>query len=670
MDGFVPWPAEFVRKYIEKGYWAGLPLGDHLDRWVVEHADRPAILWEGREISFRQMGINVDRLAYHLSQIGLQTYDRVIVQMLNTPELIYLVYACYKLGAIPICSLPLHRWTEISFFADKTKARAHVIPGEKVMGFDFGDFADKVQDEYPNVEIIITADAAFRPNMVGIKELIARDVDEAEIRAELAKHKPDPMKPAIFQLSGGTTGVPKIVPRTHNDYAYNARCNAEAQGIRAGDRLLGSVPMMHNAGLICGVMPTHLTGAAFAPCAPKTQAILECIDRNQTNIIAMVPVFLHELLAVPGEELARYDLACVETLAWGGNPVAQEIQMKFRETFHCKSIQVYGMAEGLICWTRPDDPLDVQINTQGRPVSEADEVIAADVNTGLEVPVGGIGECWTRGPYTIRGYFDAEEHNAVVFTEDGYYKTGDLIRKDAYGNITFAGRIKDCISRGAEKVNAEEVEAHIVEFPKVDQAAVVGMPDEVYGERVCAFVVPLPDQKFALEELNEFLLNVRQVARFKTPERLEFIDELPISAVGKLEKKTLRKKIMEIIRAEGGYTGESDGGAPRVKTARQAFDAMRRVFSPEAAQGVTEVFQFHITGAETPDWFISIKDRACLVGEGNNADPTVTLTMTETDFLELRNGEVDGRTLLMGGRIKADGNIMAAALMLSLFPVK
>jgi len=202
-------------------------------------------------------------------------------------------------------------------------------------------------------------------------------------------------------------------------------------------------------------------------------------------------------------------------------------------------------------YTRMSDPLEIKLRTQGRPVSEADEVRAVDVNTGDDVPVGEIGECWTRGPYTVRGYYKAKERNLEAFTPDGFYKTGDLIRKDLNGNVTIVGRVKDCISRGAEKINAEEVETHVEQFPKVKAVAVVAMPDKVMGERACAFVVPQPGETFSLEDLCTFLLKDRKIAKFKLPERLEFVEELPVTKVGKYEKKSLREKIVEMLKAEG-----------------------------------------------------------------------------------------------------------------------
>lgn len=669
MDGCVPWPEEFVRTYKDNGYWEDKTLAEHLDEWVTKYGDRPAIIHDGEEISYRLMDEYATRLAYGLAKLGLTTYDRIVVQFFNTPELVYLFYACLKIGVIPICALPLHRKTEIGFFVEITQARALVVPGGIHNGFDYEEFATQIQSEHPELKYVLTAGPPRLSGLIDIHELIYREINLTEAGNFLAGYRPDPMEPALFQLSGGTTGVPKLIPRTHNDYAYNAKCCAEAcfEGPQSeAPRCLLAIPMLHNAPLVCGILPAHYIGGAIIPTAPKTEAILKGISENKPNILTVVPVFIHYLLDVPPEELEKYDLSSIRRLMWGGNPVNPKTQLKFRDVFHCDSDQVYGMSEGLICWTRPADSLEVKIGTQGRPVSEGDEVKVVDINTGELLPDGHSGECWTRGPYTIRGYYKAEDHNHRAFTPDGFYKTGDLVMKDRNGNIVVLGRVKDCISRGAEKINAEEVEAHINQHPKVNASAVVGMPDEVYGERVCAFVVPLSRQTLSLDELSAFLINERNIASFKVPERLELIGELPVSAVGKFEKKTLRERIMKILREEGTLAGPA-ADTIEFENIGDVFNQMPVLFNPDEAGGLREIYQFHITGEQAADWSVEVHDHTCRVSPGKHPSPTVTITVSDDNWLDMVNGRTDGPTLLMNGQLKAEGNILAAALIKKLF---
>ena len=669
LEGCVPWPDEFVQKYKNAGYWEDKTLAEHLAEWTLKYGDRPAIVYNGQDVSYKTMDLLAERLAVGMTRIGLKTYDRVIIQLFNKPELVYVFYACMKIGVIPICALPLHRNTEIGFFADCTEARAMIIPAGVFNGFDYEEFAIRVRDEHPSLEYILTDGAPGLEGLADIHEYFDLDMWPDETKKILAPYRPDPMEPALMQLSGGTTGAPKLIPRTHNDYAYNALSCAKAcfDGASVENpRCLIAVPMLHNAPLVCGILPTHLMGGAVIPTAPKTEAILQSISLNKPDILSLVPVFIHYLLEVPPDELKKYDLSSVRKLMWGGNPVNPKTQIRFRETFNCDSDQVYGMAEGLICWTRPLDSHKVKIHTQGRPVSESDEVRVVDVNTGDDLPAGASGECLTRGPYTIRGYYKADDHNRRAFTADGFYRTGDLVMKDLRGNIVVLGRVKDCISRGAEKINAEEVEGHMNLFPGVAVSALVGMPDEVYGERACAFVVPRPGRTFTLDELASFLINDRKIAGFKVPERLEFIDELPVSAVGKFEKKTLKNRIIRILTAEGKITG-SGPGAVEFRSVEEVFDKMPDLFRPDRAEGVDETFQFDITGLEQSAWSVEVKEKNCKVGKGPHSHPTVTITMSAENWLDLVNGKADGQTLMMNGQIKAEGNILAAVLIKKLF---
>lgn len=217
---------------------------------------------------------------------------------------------------------------------------------------------------------------------------------------------------------------------------------------------------------------------------------------------------------------------------------------------HVGLSQVFGMAEGLINLTHPDDPMKVIRETQGCPASPGDEIRIVD-DDGNEVEVGEIGELITRGPYTIRGYYKAQEHNHTAFTADGFYRTGDMVRMHPSGNLVVEGRKKDMINRGGEKISAEEVENLILSHDHVLMAAVVAMPDPVMGEKSCAFIIPRPGQSITLEQLCEFLLH-KKIAKFKLPERLEVVASFPLTSVGKVSKKDLRQRIAQQLKSEQG----------------------------------------------------------------------------------------------------------------------
>jgi len=535
MEGCVPYPDEFVKVYKEKGYWEDITIGEHFDRWVEQYADRIAIAYHGQEVTFRRMDEYVTRIAYHMAKMGIKTYDRVIFQLFNGPEVVYLFYACMKIGAIPICSLATHRWAEISFFAKKAEARAHIIPAGTVLDFDYEEFAEELREEVPSLEFVLTVGKPERPNMVSVNELMNSDIDLIAAKEALAPYRPDPMEPAVFQLSGGTTGVPKIIPRRHNEYYYNAKCNASAQGIDENDRFITLQPMMHNSPLSFQILPTHFMGGAVVPAAPKPDAFIRAITEDKATMCLYAGPFAEIIDAAKSKNI---DLGSLRKLWVMMTPPDKAIEI--RKTLQIESIQLFGMAEGFGTSTRLSDSLETKLHTLGRPLSEADEVRIVAPGTEDDLPVGEIGEMICRGPYTIRGYYKAEERNKEAFTSDGFYRSGDLCKLDAQGNMTWCGRIKDCIDRGGEKVSAEEVEGHVLSFSKVKGVAVVAMPDKRLGERICAFVIPKPGETFTLEELRDFLLNERKIAKFKAPERLEFADGFPLTHVGKLDKKTLR----------------------------------------------------------------------------------------------------------------------------------
>lgn len=547
MKGCVPWPDEFVELYKKKGHWEDKTLGEHFDQWVLKYGDNIALIHNNKEITYRQMGVYVTRLAYQLTQIGINTYDRVMFQLFNGPEVVYLFYACTKIGAIPICSLATHRWAEISQFCKQAEPRCHAIPAGTVMDFDYEEFAEEIRAEAPSLEFVLTAGKPARPNMVSINDLIEIDIDLDKAQAVLENYRPDPMEPALFQLSGGTTGVPKIIPRTHNDYQYNAKVCAARFDYDQDTRLVVPAPLTHNAPLAFMTLPTHLSGGTVVITAPKPEEIIAAVMANGVNYLPLGAAFVKPILSIPKEEFKKI-FGGIKT-AWLSSIRPEDVAQVIEATdWEC--YQLFGMAEGFGAITLKGDRLEVQINTQGRPLSEDDEVKIISVATGKELAPGEIGEMICRGPYTIRGYYKAEDRNKDAFTPDGFYRSGDLCKLDEEGNLTWCGRIKDCIDRGGEKVNAEEIENHIVKFPKVNQVAVVAMPDEKFGEKICAYVIPQNGESFSLEELREYLIKDRKIAKFKAPERLEFIDAFPVTKVGKLDKKALREKIAETLKEE------------------------------------------------------------------------------------------------------------------------
>jgi 2,3-dihydroxybenzoate-AMP ligase len=549
LKGFVPYPESFIRKYKEKGYWIDRTIGEEFDEFVRKHADRVALAHNGKYVTYREMEVRVNRLALHFVRAGLKTYDILILQLPNEPEFAYCFFAAAKIGVIPIMSLPAHRDAEISFFAQFTGARAHVVPS-RFKDFSHQAMSREVRKKAPNLEFTFVSGDAVEEGFVSINALQEDRIEERVSVETLRKYRPDPMAPALFQLSGGTTGVPKIIPRTHNDYSVNFKVVADITRVTE-DSVMGiAIPVNHNFALSCpGLLGTLYKGGkvVLIP-STKTEHVFEAIEKERITIMPTPPALLIRWMEAP--ELSRYDLSSLDAVIAGGARLNPEVAKKIKTVLGCDYHQNLGMAEGMLFWTRRDDPEELLLNTQGAPTFEDDEIRIVDEND-REVSPGARGELLVRGPNTIRGYYNSPEYNRKAFTEDGFYRTGDVVRIYRGRYISVEGRIKDTINRGAEKISAEEVENHILAHPKVENCAYVAMPDRVLGERGCAFVLTRGGQDLTLEELCRFLKEERSISIFKLPERLEIVNSFPMTNIGKIDKKELRRIIKDKVEKEG-----------------------------------------------------------------------------------------------------------------------
>ncbi len=549
LEGVVPYPPEFAARYRERGYWEDRSLASHFDEAFARHADRVAFVAGDERASYRTLAERVERLARHLLALGIRPLDTVVVQLPNVPDFLYLYFALQKVGAIPLMALPPHRYHEISHFVGLTGAVGLAVP-ERIGDYDFLAMARRLQAEYPTLRhVFLHADQA----PAGCQSIAGLLAQEPSVpAAALAQVAIDPTDPAVFQLSGGTTGVPKIIPRTHNDYVYNSKASGAVIDIRPDDALLVVLPIAHNFPLAsAGIQAFLLEGARLVlSTTPRAADAFALVERERITHLELVPALLIRYLDDPA--LKDYDLSSVRVINTGGQKLQPEVKRRAEQLIpSCKVQEVFGMAEGLLNYVRLDDPDEVRWETVGRPVCPDDEIRLVD-DQGRDVPDGEVGELWTRGPYTLRGYFRAPEHNARAFTPDGFYMTGDLMRRHPSGNYVVEGRKKDLINRGGEKISAEEVENLLLAHPAVLNVACVPMPDPVLGERMCAFVIPRPGQSLALPEMQRFL-EEKELAKFKWPERIELVPEFPLSPFGKVSKQDLSARIAATLAAERAH---------------------------------------------------------------------------------------------------------------------
>lgn len=548
LEGFVTYPEEFITLYREKCLWVDKTIGEELDAAVAGYGDRTALACEGRHVTYRELGIRATRLALHFIDKGLRPYDRVIVQLPNELEFAYCFYAAVKIGAIPIMALPAHRSAEITFFAQFTGARAHFMPA-RFKDFSHQALSREVREKAPEMTLQFVSGAPVEEGFISVAELLEDRIEERIPASRLADYRPDPLEPALFQLSGGTTGVPKIIPRTHNDYSLNFKAVGDICAITEESVVGIAIPVNHNFALSCpGLLGGIVRGAkvVLIP-SPRTETVLDAIQKEKITIMPTPPALLIRWMEYP--QLRDYDLSSLRFVIAGGARLNAEVAKKIRPVLGCEYFQNLGMGEGMGFWSRIGDGEDLLLNSQGAPMFDEDEVRVVDENE-KDVPYGERGELLVRGPITIRGYYNSPEYNKKAFTADGFYRTGDVVRMYKGRYLSVEGRIKDTINRGAEKISAEEVENHILAHPDVENCAYVAMPDRVLGEKGCAFVLAKAGRTLTLPDLQAFLKNERNITVFKLPERLEMVDAFPMTNVGKIDKKELRRIIADKMEAE------------------------------------------------------------------------------------------------------------------------
>jgi len=552
LEHCTPWPERFAQDYLRQGYWKAHGLSDLLEARTRAFPDRTFVSDATGRLSYGDVERLAARVALRLLDLGLKPRDIVLLQFPNIREFIIVFFALQRIGVIPVMCLPLHRGREMTYFARLTGAKAHFFP-QRFRNFDYVAMAKEIQATTPTLQYLLATGDGTESGVSYLGPWIEEEPRVSDVARVLASHRPDPFEVAFMLLSGGTTGVPKLIPRTHVDYLCNARECARVLGWNADTVFMVALPAAHNFPLGApGMLAALAAGGRVAMCASvDADTVFETIERQKGDFLGVSPALLIALLNSPARH--KYDLGSLRFVYAGGQKMLPELADRTRATWSFAITgQAFGMAEGLTNLTRPDDPWEVVRETQGRPVSAADEIRIVDEG-GEEVALGAVGELITRGPYTIRGYYKSDEYNRLAFTADGFYRTGDMVRLHPTGNLVVEGRRKDLINRGGEKISAEEIENLMLGHENIHMAAVVAMPDAVMGERSCAFVILKPGRSLTLDQLTGFLQD-KQIAKFKLPERLEIVDSFPIVGMGKVSKKDLRETIAAKLKREGKLT--------------------------------------------------------------------------------------------------------------------
>ncbi|OCA53397.1 (2,3-dihydroxybenzoyl)adenylate synthase [Photorhabdus namnaonensis] len=536
---FTHWPVELAERYREKGYWLGKPLTDILYKQCQIQPEAIAIICGDRKFSYHQLDQQSSALATNLTLAGIKRGDTAIVQLPNIAEFYITFFALLKMGVVPINALFSHNKLELLSYAQQIDPSLIVLSSEHSL-LQNSDFLEQLKTDCPRLRnIVIDGRKIQYTNELYTNELKPW-LESTDLSLNFEATCSDEV--AFFQLSGGSTGTPKLIPRTHDDYYYSVRRSVEICELTQQTRYLCALPAQHNYPLsspgALGVF--YAGGCVILATDPGSATCFPLIREYQVTMTSLVPSAV--ALWIQAIRKYEYSLESLQLLQVSGAKLSESVARVIPKLFSCKLQQIFGMAEGLVCYTRLNDDDERIFTTQGCPMSEDDEVSIVDDNGNIQAP-GSTGMLIVRGPYTFRGYYKSPKHNSKVFDKEGFYYCGDLAYMTKEGYVCIVGREKDQINRGGEKIAAEEIESLLLKHEGVIHSALVAMPDPLLGEKSCAFIVAA-DPNITGLQLRKYLRGLG-IAEYKLPDRFEMIDVMPVTPVGKINKLLLRKLIRD-----------------------------------------------------------------------------------------------------------------------------
>lgn len=529
---------------LASGAWISSTVGDALRATARRHPQRLAFIGDDRSIDFAQLDDATERLGAALLSLGLAPGDRAIFQLGTTVETAIALLACFKAGIVPVCSLPQHREIEIGQLATQSGARGYFVQADFGTSFDLPAFAETMMARHASLRHLVVV-RGERPGAASLQGLID-DMPLARAREVLARVRLGLADVLSFQLSGGTTGVPKIIPRFHAEYLGHSAGWMRRYRIDADRRLIWSLPLMHNAGQLYALIPPVLMGVPVVLMSKvDIPRMLDLIGKHRVTHALSIGPIAPQLLAY--RDIARHDLSSLRLFSTMSRADTLEAHLGVP----CSNL--YGITEGLLLGSPADASVEARHRTQGCSGCDDDEIRLLEPASEEPVPQGLAGELCFRGPSSLTGYFANAQANAESFTADGFYRTGDMVtahRVDGVLHYAFEGRLRDNINRGGEKIGCEEVEGHASQHPAVADAKLVAMPDPFYGEKGCIFIIPRPGMAAPdVQALGRFLVE-RGLAKYKCPERVEVVAEFPLTRVGKVDKPAMKQRIAALLQQE------------------------------------------------------------------------------------------------------------------------
>jgi fatty-acyl-CoA synthase len=524
----------------------GETIGSRFDRVAAAHPDNEAVVscHQGARLTYAQLRAATDDLARGLMALGVGHGDRVGIWSTNNLEWVIAQFATPKIGAILVNVNPAYRTAEVSYALGQSGVSV-LLTQVRHKTSEYVEMLREVRGSLPELRtIVLIGDDELSSPLDGalrwsdVTEVAARSVGRDRLRERLERTQFD--EPINIQYTSGTTGFPKGATLSHHNILNNGFFIGEGCRYGAADRVCIPVPFYHCFGMVLANLACVTHGATMVIPAPTfdPRATLEAVQRERCTSLYGVPTMFIAELALP--DFSSFDCSTLRTGIMAGSPCPVEIMKRVQSEMHMPEVTIcYGMTETspVSTQTAVDDPLEKRTGTVGR-VHPHIEVKVVD-DEGRIVPRGTHGELCTRGYSVMLGYWNDPENTARAIDAARYMHTGDIAVMDADGYLNISGRIKDMVIRGGENIYPREIEEFLYGHPAVKDVSVVGVPDERYGEELCAWIIPKEGQSIDVESVRAFCQG--KIAHYKVPRYVLVVDELPMTVTGKVQKYKMRE---------------------------------------------------------------------------------------------------------------------------------
>lgn len=524
-----------LREYENIGILKKNTFLDELEQICSKYPDKYAIIDTFENVSYKELYCDISKYAKGLKSKGVNKGDKVLLQMKNGIRYVEILFAVMKIGASPVLLLQEHRSHEVARIGRAVEAAALIVEKNEIGDVDYDTLIKRSVKDISSLNLVIVEENMT--NSLNGKIVIFDEIKGMEMQENYCEYRDI----AVFLLSGGTTGIPKIIPKIHEAYVYNAKAAAKKCGFSSRTTYMAVLSASHDLALANpGVLGTLLLGGTVV--FPQTAAFddaFEAIEKYKVTATCIVPALA--TVWVNAAEFCDNDLSSLKQIIIGASKLDYDLGKKIIEKFNVRLQQGYGLGEGVTCFTDLNDNEEVAIRTQGKPISEYDEIKIVNSEY-IEVIQGEEGELIEKGPYTFGGYYANERLNSELFTEDGFFKTGDKAKKDSFGNIIILGRVREQINRAGENVIPDEIETYLRKIPGIKEVSVFGMSDEGLGEKTVACMIA--ERPVGKKELY-IKLKEMGIATYKFPDEIYYLPRFPYKNIGKVDKELLKKQIVQ-----------------------------------------------------------------------------------------------------------------------------